>query len=307
MELVAMEVMVQFGGGGVNRDGVKAVKDCKMPNGGKGEDCGIINILNNIKVYAYGGAGAEGAKSTGGNGAGSGGYPGAGIGGGGAGGAGSTCCSGAGGYSGGGGPRMYGGQNGFEGGGYCRDGIDNDSQPYSWGSGGGYYGGPLGKADNYSGTCQVYLGGMSATGYWDGHQPGNGGVAGKGGKITVSTNAKVYAFNGNRYTDGTLYDEGKNEAIIYYQNGINIQRGYTIGRTGEYGDLTKVTFCETNAQSIVNKTGYENVFWAEKNINSKITINDILNDVDLKYQGIGSGAGYMELSNGTFSIDENLN
>lgn len=234
----------------------------------------------------------------------------------GGGGAGSTCCSGAGGYGGGGGPLSYGGVNGGEGGPYNRG---NNGHPSGWGSPGGYYVGSLciTKSGTTGSTLAEIYGGMSAPGWWDGHQPGNGGTGGKGGIVSASAGSKIYAFNGNRYTDGTSYNEGANEAVIYYQFGVNIRRGYTLGRAGNSGDdylsdfdyPAVVDFIETNAQSFVdstnertkvNPTGYENTYFSEHSISSTVTINDLLTNADLKYQGIGSGAGYVEESNGTY-------
>ena len=55
-------------------------------DGGKGEDCGIVNIYSSVTVYAYGGAGGSSPTSLNfGTNSGAGGYPAAGIGGGGAG------------------------------------------------------------------------------------------------------------------------------------------------------------------------------------------------------------------------------
>ena len=36
-------------------------------------------------------------------------------------------------------------------------------------------------------------------------------------------------------------------------------------------------------------------------------MNSLLKDVDMSYQGIGSGAGYVEVSNGIFTIDNLMN
>ena len=49
-------------------------------NGGTGENCGKVNINNNIHVIAYGGKGGNGGVSGNSAGGGGGGYPAAGIG-----------------------------------------------------------------------------------------------------------------------------------------------------------------------------------------------------------------------------------
>ena len=43
-------------------------------------------------------------------------------------------------------------------------------------------------------------GGMENADYWI-DSAGDGGIAGKGGNITVASSAKIYAFNGNMITD----------------------------------------------------------------------------------------------------------
>lgn len=48
---------------------------------------------------------------------------------------------------------------------------------------------------------------------------GDGGIAGRGGVITVVSTATLEAYNGNRYTDGTDYEDGKNQLEIFAQKG----------------------------------------------------------------------------------------
>ena len=50
-------------------------------------------------------------------------------------------------------------------------------------------------------------------------QGGDGGIAGKGGIISVSQNVLINAFNGNKYTDGTDYENGKSQLEIFSQKG----------------------------------------------------------------------------------------
>ena len=38
-----------------------------------------------------------------------------------------------------------------------------------------------------------------------------------------------------------------------------------------------------------------------------LNINYLLNNVDMSTQGIGSGAGYIEISNGTYIVDNSMN
>ena len=45
-------------------------------------------------------------------------------------------------------------------------------------------------------------------------------------------------------------------------------------------------------------------------LNKKVTINSnvsFLTNVDMSKQGIGSGAGYIEVSNGTYTVDASMN
>ena len=266
----------------------------KGSNGGSGGNCGKVNIYGNLTVYAYGGAGGSGGAGTKENGGGGGGYPAAGIGGGGAGGAGGTCCAGGGGYSGGGGD------------GYT--GQENQSTNGNTGSGveGGTNGGPSIRVKNNflmllggSGYNQEkvsefsaklaekidYLyGGMGGVHSSDGgHIAGNGGIAGKGGIVKVSENAKVYAYNGNKYTDGTPYNNGINQTIIYGQNGI-VHEKYVFG--------------------VARKDG---VLWKSKIPAGSIGVLNYKNPTNGLTQGIGTGAGYTEENNGQYIIDSTLN
>ena len=137
---------------------------------------------------------------------------------------------------------------------------------------------------------------------------------GKGGEIKVSKNSKIYAFNGNRYTDGTDYQKGINQCPIYIQNGI-ITAKYKWKFTGDNTkdiscNTTNTTMVQTSAQKTINKTGYVNKYYSEKSVDSNLTINpsiSILTNINMTNQGIGSGAGYIEVSNGTYKIDSSLN
>ena len=266
----------------------------KGSDGGPGENCGNVNIYGNLTVYAYGGAGGSGGAGTKENGGGGGGYPGAGIGGGGAGGAGGTCCAGGGGYSGGGGD------------GYT--GQENQAENGNTGSGvvGGTNGGPsirvknnflmiLGgsgynkeKVSDFSAKLAEHIdylyGGMGGVHSSDGgHIAGNGGVGGEGGIVNVSENAKVYAYNGNKYTDGMPYNSGRNQTIIYGQNGI-VNEKYVFG--------------------VARKDG---VSWKSKIPASTIPLSNYRNPTNNLTQGIGTGAGYTEKNNGEYKINPTLN
>ena len=298
------------GNGGEGHGGEYTDEYRVCENGKDGENCGNVNIYNSLVLYAYGGAGGSGGINTAGNSGGAGGYPAAGIGGGGAGGAGSTCCTGAGGYTGGGAsdyPTRA--VNGSYGGECIRTGG------MYWG-GGGYFSGPEGQ-DLTGINVKDCFGGMGGTSYYIGHRAGDGGTAGSGGNIKVSSNSQIYAYNGNRYTDGTDYENGLNQCPIYLQAGISPTR-YVVASyaTHEYGGehpiygftngitLSKTSNLETNK----TKSGYINKFYETVTDDNKIiTMNSLLKDVDMSYQGIGSGAGYVEVSNGIFTIDASMN
>lgn len=154
-----------------------------------------------------------------------------------------------------------------------------------------------------------------------------GGIAGKGGNIKVSSNCKVYAFNGNLYTNGTNYGDGINQAPIYLQAGCSPARAeVTEIDNNVSGDAKSYNYCNgwhleivsAEKKSGIAKSGYINSIYSENtnfkskkiiNINTLlgITANTLLNSTDMSNQGIGSGAGYVELSNGTYTIDESLN
>lgn len=297
------------GNGGAGRLGVYNDSARVCENGKNGEDCGNVNIYSKIKVYSYGGAGGSGGVNVAGQSGGAGGYPGAGIGGGGAGGAGATCCTGAGGYTGGGASnyatRAVNGSYGGE--------CTRCSGMY-WG-GGGYFSGPTGR-DTSGINVKDCFGGMGGTSYYIGHRAGDGGTAGKGGNVKISSDSQVYAYNGNRYTDGTGYNDGLNQCPIYLQAGISPARyvvasygTHDIGPHKTYGLTNGITLTRTSALdknkeklSYVNPA-YDNV----KQTDKIITMNELLKNVNMSNQGIGSGAGYIEVSNGTFIVDNNMN
>lgn len=247
----------------------------------------------------------------------------------GAGGAGSTCCAGAGGYTGGAGDSCNI---------VCYNGLSGASVDGTALGGGGYYQGGIGiSAENNLNRATVALGGFSNQGFWfyeeepkEGwgigltEQSGNGGAAGEGGNIRVSSNAKIYAFNGNIYTDSLeehAYDNGINQAPIYAQAGIIVEKyDYDVSNIeGQMIDVSNFFKLKLIAsQKKVMPLTYSNEIYLKDskyisnkiiNINTKlgITTNTLLTAVDMSKQGIGSGAGYIEISNGSYTIDASLN
>lgn len=118
------------------------------------------------------------------------------------------------------------------------------------------------------------------------HSGGNGGIAGNGGLVIASSTSNVYAYNGNKYTDGTDYENGKNQLEIYGQNGI-VNKKWNIS----YAVWNNIVFSQKSEASTIEKSGYKN-------------------KLDSKIFGVGCGAGYYENDNGTYvevdneSIDE---
>ena len=275
-------------------------------DGKNGENAGNINIYNSLTVKAYGGAGGSGGKGsyTTESAGGAGGYPGAGIGGGGAGGAGGTCCAGAGGYTGGSGDMDESeSHNGLSGG----KGKNNSETLLG---GGGYFEGGEGIDRNGLNRRELAFGGMYNQGYWDRlrDHSGNGGIAGNGGNIIVSQDVKLYAYNGNLYTDGTDYKDGLNQTPIYAQAGI-ITAKYTYNP--DYGTSSSYMLFElvlSSNETSVSTSGYKNTRYDNATSAERyVTKNSVLTNVDMSKQGIGSGAGYIEISNGTYTVDSSLN
>ncbi len=297
-------------------------------DGEPGEDCGTVNIYNSLKVYAYGGGGGGAVYPSDGNnssGGGAGGYPAAGIGGGGAGGGAGDHANGGGGYTGGTGETNT---NTYHNG--------NPGVGTSWGGGGGYFG--QGSMTGDTGTNKGKMQGnpFGATGGQGGSRcinnvhttswyktcGGDGGIAGKGGNIKVSTNAKIYAYNGNRYTDGAAGHEAPitkkaNQCPIYCQNGqlLAVYKynyfwtkepyrtysywqgilGNTINTAIQNATFASDTYGETEGKSLLLRAARSSTKLSYRNTDNGNSI-----------YGVGSGAGYVELDNGTYQTDANM-
>lgn len=291
--------LVEIGGkGGNGNDAIILAED-----GWQGEDCGNINISGTVKVYAYGGAGGKGGFSKTSAGTGGGGYPGAGIGGGGAG-------AGSGGEQAGGG--------GYTGGNQEPDALSDMTTVYqpqenglsglpqtitiTRGVGGGYFQDLTGSG--FNNPTAIYYpmygiqGGGAGLSFNRCFTPGgNGGIAGQGGIVTVASTATINAFNGNRYTDGTSYNNGANQCPIYAQNGVYLKFAHPLYNWSE----EKNTYYTALLGKNINYTART---VACTTYNDLTTIRDY-NAKGCKYykQGIGSGAGFLEISNGSYKID----
>ena len=145
---------------------------------------------------------------------------------------------------------------------------------------------------------------------------GDGGIAGAGGIVKVASTAKVYAYNGNECTldesdDGYYYTPLK----IFGQNGIHreVYKTNQWWGTNEAPDRSTKYFEAIWGVGSLNSDAYS----AERGLTSdqarNILVRDAYNTEPIKYvldgitQGIGSGAGYIELSNGTYEVDSKLN
>lgn len=316
-------------GGTANPNGaVNAFGGC-AEDGEMGEDCGNINISGNLNIYAYGGAGGSAISGTAwGAGTGGGGYPAAGIGGGGAGGGGGDHAGGAGGYTGGGGQsnggNSYNGQNGP----ICQ-----------YGSGAGYFSAGLTSGTKSNPTEKdAHIGGQgSSTTNWN-TCGGDGGVAGKGGIITCkfdfrekqggesdeayklakinNSNEHIHAFNGNMYTDGNTGHENpritpQNQLQIRAQNGelIEIYKYDTYWNELSYHkyDFLKEILGDTLYSEASNyklwTTGTKNNYLIRSAIKDEKIKTGYTNISTQNVYGIGSGAGYIEVSNGIYTVE----
>lgn len=307
--LVAVVLVLELvGNGGDGSAGLcgqpTTIKVC--PDGGNGESCGTVEINGRLKVYAYGGAGGAGGtggkyNQTGAGGAG--GYPGAGIGGGGAGGAGSTCCAGAGGFTAGSasGTKLI-AQNGLAGYGYGRGTRNGESPLVDTYKAGGYFQGPTLTIKGFD-MKKYALGGYAGVAYaYKGHEPGFGGAGGEGGNIIVSETATVLAYNGSYITTGVRKTTAANQCPIYAQSGIKLAKYETIYSNNEsrYNDWT---IQEATPQGTITKSGYINNKNGTKNLCRELGVTStLLENIDMKCQGVGSGAGYIESNNGTYRI-----
>lgn len=307
------------GHGGIGGAGASKLAE----DGGDGEDCGTVMIHDSLTVNAYGGAGGssgilskENAKDSG-SGTGAGGYPAAGIGGGGAG--------------GGGGNHVFGG------GGYSAGSPENDAKfaiqhdgkachthSGDYAAGGSYYEkGTVSRlytatdklnktyGSNIGGQGCLYTWQSATTSYKDlsrclGGNVGSGGYAGCGGTVTVSKNAKINAKNGNKYTNP---DSNINQSVdIYIQSG-NPLDVYVFNAGPK--DVIEKRYIKLKDKLKLNNVVLGST-WKYATKYSEITEYKISKtDRKVSYaatsygQGIGSGAGYIEISNGTYKVVEN--
>ena len=161
---------------------------------------------------------------------------------------------------------------------------------------------------------------------------GSGGTAGQGGIIKYSSTSLIYAYNGNRITeddfdyskpyydydrDGNYLDEtnGKETKIaevIEFKNESNkkiiparifIQDGV---RRAVYDNLCYMSEERKKQYGISDDISEEKIKNTSKNgIVKCVEIVEEKTNITYSKQGIGSGAGYIEISNVIFELIEN--
>ena len=283
--------------------------------GYKGENAGNINIYNSLTVKAFGGGGGTGGAvsktensvQSGGGGSG---YPAAGIGGGGAGGTSGNTQDSGGGFGAGNGEYTFhiGGENGC-----TLANLQNANTAIS----GSYYesyaifvGANTSQQILWNGEIPCNpkwqsggIGGGGTGGYGERYIP-DSASAGKGGQIRVSSNAKIYAYNGSYITTKNTVDMTEEEKIST-QALIYAQAGYDIKAIRELLKVKKVT-ARTIADLVSEWSTSTNNYSAQRTIISPYKNGSNQGKFVL---GIGSGAGCSQEidGNGTYTIDSSMN
>ena len=301
-------------------------------NGEDGENCGNINIYNNVTVYAYGGSGGNAGNGITSSGGGAGGYPSAGIGGGGAGGGGGSHAGAGGGYTGGA-PQSVSISSSNGEGCYRNSGAAGGSGYFTTGTGDIYSRAPNNEIiGGFGGLCYFNE-------HWFKDVSGHGGTAGKGGNIRCYNSNNIFAYNGNMVTDGT---ETTN---IFYEYECNLNADGKTSKTIKNSDKTLSTltkkdgnitiplkiFAQTGLvrETYTTNQGMYTLNRVTRNLlngevlpgtASDVSLLQVIRATDAKdiettnydngymhNQGIGSGAGYIEISNGTYTVDASMN
>lgn len=184
----------------------------------------------------------------------------------GAGGGGATKIIGSGGYSGGAAISveidtiLEGGKDGFSG-----NHIENKDRYEYYYSGGGYFSGPDGKDGKNKDRAKLCLGGFSSLGQDKETMSSTGGTGGSGGVVIITDYATLTANNGNKITDNL----SQQPLEINCQNGMIIE---------------KYSYKKVEGKTFLLK---------------RISKNKKIKTTNFG-QGIGSGAGYYEISNGIY-------
>lgn len=215
--------------------------------------------------------------------------------------------TGAGGFSAGGGDGSLNGRNGFG---------SSDNRRDSYGTGGGYFSKGTGyqKVDIFFGQGGAWQGAdRSDDYYWYGDYSGSGGEAGSGGEIYYLDSANIYAFNGDRITDNNYNDvvyefdvDGNKTQIVaevkIKEDGSQFIPTNIFSQDGTIREVYKTNQAMTDEEC--TKYGVSPV--VKDKCKESQTVNVKIKERELTPktaygQGIGSGAGYIEKSNGIFN------
>lgn len=232
----------------------------------------------------------------------------------------------------GGGDHVSGG-GGYTGGNQERDGLSNPSLaniipkngnpgnpttiPNTRAPGGGYFDKAGDAVYPYIGNVTVESksyggalgggGGINNFNDWKYTVAGDGGIAGKGGDVRVSKNAIINAFNGNKCTLSKSDTEYFYEPVnIYAQEGKllkivkSLATWYWVSDMNEkWSEILGIT---------VDLSADTNQYISLGTLREEGSCSILKNDKgEAIGQGIGSGAGYIEISNGTYTVDASLN
>ena len=222
--------------------------------------------------------------------------------------------------------KIVGGINGLG----SQDTVDGEA---AMGPGGGYYSYGTTLSTEWSGNYEGWFG---LGGCWSGYvgreekwwsTAGSGGVAGQGGTIEYSPTSKIYSYNGNRITEDNF---NYNETYFEYDK----DGSYLDGNDGRDRVVAKVIKLKNDPSKKIIPTKiflqegtkrkvYDNLCYMSEErkkqygVNGDVPSEKIKNasignyvqcvqiiaeelNVTHSRQGIGSGAGYIEVSNGTF-------
>lgn len=156
---------------------------------------------------------------------------------------------------------------------------------------------------------------------------GSGGIAGQGGIIKYSSTSIISAYNGNRiteddfdysktyydydnngnYLDGTGGKDRKIAEVIEFKNESNkkiipakifIQDGIRRAVYDNHCYMSEARKKQNGVDGEIPANKIKNV--SKGNTLKNVRIIDEKLDMPYSKQGIGSGAGYIEISNGTF-------
>lgn len=209
--------------------------------------------------------------------------------------------------------------------GYGYNGYTSNQESLDFGTGGAYFenGKYNSEANTFTNLSKIcYIGGQGGT-KSKAHTTsgGHGGIAGSGGKVKKSSDAVIYAFNGNQYTDGVAGHEkpdldssshvinANNQCPIYGQNGIFrdvyvYDYGIADWDTELYTDMKNFgikNFSAYNASSMKNLPSDSHTNLLVRASYTETPLNYI-NPITNNHYGIGCGAGYVEINNGSYDV-----